>query len=214
MPESRCRVLIADDHAVVRDGLRLVLEQLPWVEVVELVATAEHAVRGAVLLRPDVVLMDLAMPECGGVEATRRIAAAAPWSRVLVLSSHRDEATVRTALAAGAHGYVAKTSALGELATALRAVWDGRPGFDADSAAAAQRPATPSAGPTPLPALTDGERAVLELLAAGASNTEIAACLHLSAKTVANTCTRIYHKLGVQRRTEAARAAHRAGLGL
>lgn len=211
MTDAACRVLIADDHAVVRDGLRLVLEQLGWVEVVGAVSTAEHAVRGAVELHPDVVLMDLAMPECGGIEATRRIGAAAPWARVLVLSSHRADAGIRAALDAGAAGYVTKTSALGELADALRAVHDAGAAYSSDVAALlAGR--EPDRG-RPLPVLTDRELAVLEMLASGASNHEIARRSHLSEKTVANTCTRIYLKLGVRRRTEAAAVAHRHGVG-
>lgn len=212
MSELAAHILIADDHAVVRDGLRLLLTALPDTEVVGAEATAEHAVRAAVELRPDIVLMDLALPTMGGIAATRRIVADVPSARVLVLTTYTDSASIRAALEAGARGYVSKGSGIGELASALATVRSGGIALGAEIVATADEPQIADA--RPFPALTDSEFAVLELMAQGLSNEDIAARLHLSAKTVGNACTRVYVKLGVARRTEAARVAHRAGVGL
>lgn len=220
MSDALCRVLIVDDHTVVRDGLSLILGQVDWVQVAGTADTAEHAVREAVALRPDVVIMDLAIPlhgddaRSGGIVATRRILADAPDVRVLVLSSHGDEASIAAALDAGASGYLVKTSAMGELADAVAAVWHGGRAFGAEIEDTAARILSGDRAPRAFPVLSDQDYAILELIARGFANAEIARTLHLAPNTVGNACTRIYEKLGVTRRTEAGLIAHRAGVGL
>jgi len=209
---------------MVREGLGLLLDGLDWVQVVGAAGTADAGVRATVELRPDVVVLDLALPVrqdpaadatapgSGGLLALRRIRADAPAVRVLVLSSHDDAATIIAARDAGALGFVVKTGETGELADALRAVWAGRAALSRDASNALARAADAASRPFPL--LTDTEFGILELIARGRSNADIAHELHLAPQTVANACTRIYEKLGVARRTEAALAAHRAGVAL
>ena len=143
-----------------------------------------------------------------------RIRADAPRTRVLVLSAHDDATTISAAFGAGALGYVVKTGEMGELADALRTVWSGRQATSADAAEALRRHAARADATRPFPQLTTTEYRILDLLAQGLTNTDIAGDLHVAPHTVGNACTRIYEKLGVTRRTEAALAAHRAGVGL
>lgn len=214
MADRAIRVLIADDHPVVRDGLRVLLDPVAAVEVVDSVSTAEHAVRSSVERHPDVVLMDLSLPKMGGIEATRRIGIDAPGSRVLVLTTHEDDASLRASIEAGARGYLLKTSGMGEIAGAIAAVHQGQLIFGGDIAITAAGLVTrDSMAPRPFPALTSRELEVLELLARGLGNTEIAQRLGISDKTVGNNLSRIFLKLGVSRRTEAALLARSEGLG-
>jgi DNA-binding NarL/FixJ family response regulator len=209
------RVLIADDHAVVRDGLALVLSQLDGFEVVGEAATGDEAVKQSVLLRPDVVLMDIQMPGTDGVEATRQIAARAPEVAVLVLSMYGDEAAAVGAMTAGARGYLLKGAGHAEVAAALRAVVAGQAVLGGEVAdlllariGAAGRPST-----YPFPTLSEREREVLDQLVAGSRTSEIAASLFVSPKTISNQLTSIYAKLGVVDRTEAILLARERGLG-
>ena len=209
------RVLIADDHAVVRDGLALVLNQLDGFEVVGEAATGDQAVKQAVLLQPDVVLMEIQMPGIDGVEATRQVVTRAPRVAVLVLSMYGDEAAAVGAMTAGARGYLLKGAGHAEVAAALRAVVAGQAVLGGEVAelllsriGAAGRPST-----YPFPTLTEREREVLDRLVAGARTNEIAASLSLSPKTVSNQLTSIYSKLGVVDRTEAILLARERGLG-
>jgi DNA-binding NarL/FixJ family response regulator len=208
------RVLIADDHPLVRQGLKAALEPMPDVEVVAEAATGQAAVREAVLHRPDVVVMDLQMPDLNGIDATRELARAVPSTAVLVLTMFDDDDSVFAAMRAGARGYVLKGAEQQEIARAIAAVAAGEAIF---GPAVATRVlgyfATPPATPTPFPELTAREREVLDLLAAGRSNHQIAQQLTLSVKTVANHLSAIFAKLQVADRTQAILRARDAGLG-
>ena len=208
------RVLIADDHPLVRDGLKAALATLPEVEVVAEAATGSATVREAVLHRADVVVMDLQMPEGNGVEATRELRRVLPSAAVLVLTMFDDDDSVFAAMRAGARGYVLKGAEQHEIARAITAVAAGEAIF---GPAVATRVlayfATPPRAPIPFPELTAREREVLDQLAAGRSNQQIAQRLALSAKTVANHISSIFAKLQVADRTQAILRARDAGLG-
>jgi len=180
-------------------------------------ADGEAAVREVQLSRPDIVLMDVRMPGLDGVEATRRIRAAVPTTRVLMLTMYDDDATVFTAMQAGAQGYLLKEAEQDEIVRAVRAVVAGEAIFGPGVAERvlgyfSGQPAESSPA-YPFPDLTERERVVLELLARGRRTTEIAAELFLSPKTVANNMTSIFAKLQVASRAEAIVRAHESGLG-
>ncbi len=210
------RIVIADDQELVRTGFRVILDSEPDIEVVGEATTGEEAVRLTTELEPDVVLMDVKMPGLGGIEATRRVLAANPRIRVLVVTMFEDDATVFTAMRAGARGYVLKDDDKDDVLGAIRAVGRGGAVFGPGVAArladffATDRPAVPREA---FPTLTDREREMLHLMAKGASNAEIARLLSLSPKTVANYVSNILHKLQVADRKEAAVRAREAGLG-
>jgi DNA-binding NarL/FixJ family response regulator len=210
------RVLVVDDHAVVREGLRVLLGTLD----IAVVGTAEDgraAVREAQLSRPDVVLMDIAMPGMGGVEATRAIRAATPDTRVLMLTMFDDDATVLMAMRAGAHGYVLKGASQEEIAAAIRSVAAGQLVFGPGIASRILElfPATVGRRErVAFPELTEREREILDLVAAGQRTAAIANALHLSPKTVSNHLTSIFAKLEVADRTEAMLRAREEGLGV
>jgi len=184
------------------------------VVVVAEAATGQEAIREAVLHRPDVVVMDLQMPELNGIEATRELGRAVPSAAVLVLTMFDDDDWVFAAMRAGARGYVLKGAEQHEIARAILAVAAGEAIF---GPAVATRVlayfATPPTTPTPFPELTAREREVLDLLAAGRTNHQIADQLGLSAKTVANHISAIFAKLQVADRTQAILRARDAGLG-
>lgn len=210
------RVLIADDHAVVRDGLSLVLSQLDGFEVVGEAATGTEAVKQAVIHKPDVVLMDVQMPGLDGVEATRQITDLVPNVAVLMLSMYSDEATAVGAMRAGARGYLLKGAGHTEVAAALRAVVAGQAIFG-EGVATVLLAQIGTAGPTqdyPFPRLSEREREILDLLVAGKRTNEIAATLFVAPKTVSNQLTSIYGKLGVGDRTAAILLAREQGLPL
>jgi len=218
------RVLIADDHAVVRQGLRTFLALQDDMEVVADAADGEEAVHAAREHAPDVVLMDLVMPNMDGVEAIRRIAAEHPGTRVIALTSFLDDDKVLPAVRAGAAGYLLKDVGPPELVRAIRTVHGGEALLHPAVAArvleevAAPAPA-PAAAPPPAsapprgdPRLTPREREVLELMARGLANKRIAQELGIAEKTVKIHVSRILHKLGVADRTQAALYAVREGL--
>jgi DNA-binding NarL/FixJ family response regulator len=212
------RVLIADDHPVVRRGLAALLGTLDDFEVVGEAVDGDSAVRETQLLRPDVVLMDIRMPGSDGVEATRRIRACAPATAVLILTMHDDDATVFTAMRAGARGYLLKGAEQDEIAAALRAVTAGQAIFGPGIAGRMlDHFANPSVAPAPedaaFPDLTPREREILEELARGSRTADIARSLHLSPKTVSNNLTSIFAKLEVTDRTAAVIRARERGLG-
>jgi DNA-binding NarL/FixJ family response regulator len=207
------RVVVADDHPVFRSGLRTLLEDLGVLVVAE-AADGRAAVALAVEHLPDVVLMDLQMPEVSGLEATRQLAAQAPGVRVLVLTMAEDDATLVAALRAGAAGYLLKGAGPDEIDRAVRGVAAGDAVYGAGVADRLR--AVLAAGPAaaaPFPQLADRERDVLGLMATGASNTEIATRLFLSDKTVRNYVSSIFSKLGVRDRAQAIVRAREAGLG-
>ena len=208
------RILVVEDHPLFRRGVVALLDGTEDLVVAGTAASGEEAVAAAGELRPDVVLMDLQLPGMSGIEATRAIGATCPGARVLVLSLFEDEDSVFLALRAGARGYVLKDADEDELTGAVRAVARGEAVF---SRAIAERVlaffATPRPAPKVFPELTDREREILSLLAAGHPNPSIARSLFLSPKTVANYVSAIFAKLQVADRAEAMVRAREAGLG-
>jgi DNA-binding NarL/FixJ family response regulator len=210
-------VLIADDHLIFRDGLRALLASDPDTELVGEAATGEEAIALAASLQPDLVLMDLQMPGLNGIEATRRIVQESPHIRVLVITMFDDDGSVLAAMRAGARGYLLKGATHAEMARAIRAVGEGEAIFSPGIAArlmeffASFRPAVM---PQAFPELTEREREILDLIAQGHKNPDIAARLVLSPKTVRNHVTNILSKLQVADRAEAIIRAREAGLGL
>jgi DNA-binding NarL/FixJ family response regulator len=211
------RILVADDHPVVRGGLVALLRTIDGFDVVGEAADGEAAVREAQLTHPDIVLMDVRMPGLDGIEATRRIRAGVPLTRVLVLTMYDDDSTVFTAMQAGAQGYLLKEAEQEEIVRAVRGVVAGEAIFGQGVAERVLRyfadpPAAPDAT-YPFPELTGRERVVLELLARGRRTQEIAGELFLSPKTVSNNMTAIFAKLQVAGRAEAIIRAHERGVG-
>jgi DNA-binding NarL/FixJ family response regulator len=207
------RVLLADDHRVVRSGLAALLTTLPGVEVVAQAGTGEDAVREVARHGPDVAVMDLRMPGLGGVEATRMITRGHPGTAVLVLTMFQEDALVAEALRAGARGYLLKVAQQDEIDRAIRAVAAGEAIFSSEVAQRVLGHLTTGSGAPALPQLSPREREVLDLVATGATNAAIAQRLRLSPKTVGNHLSAIFLKLGVSTRGEAIVMAKDAGLG-
>jgi DNA-binding NarL/FixJ family response regulator len=203
------RILLVDDHAVLRSGLRLLLEREEGLEPVGEAETAEDAVRSLPRLQPDVVVIDIEMPGLGGIAGTARIKERAPGARVLVLSMHDRPQDVRRAFDAGADGYLPKAAADEDLVRAIRAVASGDRYVHPSLGAALAAPAA-SAGP--IDELTDREREVLRLLALGHTNQEIAEQLIVSVRTVESHRAHVMTKLRVTTRAGLVRAALDAGL--
>ncbi len=209
------RVLIADDHPFFRDGMRMFLETTPDIVVVGEAGTGEEAVAQARVVRPDVILMDVRMPGVSGIEATRQILGEDAGVRVLVVTMFEDDATVFTAMRAGARGYVLKDAQKDDVLRAIRAVGRGEAIFGAGIAARLMdffSLSHPAASRESFPMLSAREREMLQLMAQGASNVEIARLLSLSTKTVANYVSNILSKLQVRDREEAVLRAREAGL--
>jgi len=193
----KIRVLIADDHAIIRDGLAALLAADARIEVIATAADGREALRLARERRPDVVVMDIAMPEMNGVEALRELQARAPETRVLILSMFSTLEHVQQALNAGAHGYLLKESAGVELKEAIEAVHAGRRYLSRSLEAHAGALLARGAQRTPLESLSRRERQILQLVVEGKSSSEIGQALHLSAKTVETYRSRMMQKLGV-----------------
>ena len=210
------RLLIADDHAFYREGIRTMLLGQPDMEVVGESSDGDETVRRAETLQPDVVLMDIKMPGINGIEATRRILHTSPHMKVLVITMFEDDDSVFAAMRAGARGYLLKDADQDELVRAVKAVHRGEAIF---SPAIARRmiqyfSALPqSASALAFPDLTAREREILHLLAQGDSNSTIAKHLVLSLKTVQNHVSNIFSKLQVADRAQAIIRARDAGLG-
>lgn len=215
-PQRMIRVIVADDQAIIRDGLVTVLGLLPDIEVVGEAADGEQAVALAVAQRPDVALMDLRMPGVDGVAATERIARDAPGTAVLVLTTYADDESILSALRAGARGYLTKDAGRAELAAAVRAVASGQSTFAPEVGAriVSSLTSAPAAAPAPavspaaalvarFPALTPREAEVLALVGDGRSNPEIAAALFVSVATVKTHINAIFAKLAVRDRAQA-----------
>jgi DNA-binding NarL/FixJ family response regulator len=208
------RIVVADDHTVVQEGLRALLSAVDGYELVDVVGTGGDAVRAAVTLRPDVVVMDIQMPGMTGIEATREISRVAPEVAVLMLTMFEDDESVFAAMRAGALGYVLKGAAPADMIRAIASVAAGEAIFGTGVARRAlaylSRPRTDA---TAFPELTAREREVLGLIASGLGNAAIAARLGLAPNTVSNHISNIFAKLQVASRAEAIVKARSAGLG-
>lgn len=208
MPDPVIRVMLADDHAILRSGLAMLLAATPGFSVVGEAADGEQAVEQALALRPDVVLMDLSMPKLDGLAATVRLLAAWPEARVLVLTMHEDPGYLSRALAAGAAGYVFKRAADDALVSALRAVAEGGrvvpptpelPAHEREAEAALRR-------------LSEREREVLGLIASGFTNSQIAESLALSVRTVESHRANVMAKLRLASRANLVAFALKQGI--
>lgn len=207
------RVVVADDSAAFREGFSMMVRAAAEVELVGQAATAEDAVLTVLRVQPDVVVMDLHMPEAGGVEATRRVVEASPHVRVLVLSMLEDDDSLVAALRAGASGYLVKGASQAEVVRAITAVASGQVIFAPTVARRVLDHVAGEPAPDPFPDLTRREREVLDALARGHDNTRIARDLGIAPKTVRNTLSTVFTKLAVADRSEAIVRARDAGLG-
>jgi DNA-binding NarL/FixJ family response regulator len=209
------RILIADDHAIVRDGIRALLVLDPDLQVVGEAADGMEAITLATSLEPDLILMDVAMPGLGGLEATIEIRKRVPAAKIIVLSQYDDAEYVRRFLKEGVSGYVLKNAAGVELVAAIRAVMRGGLVLDpAVAREAVQDPGAPDRSGTPdtYDTLTDREKQVLKLVAEGRSNKEVAAALNISVKTAMSHREHVMLKLQVHNRTELIRFALKHGV--
>jgi DNA-binding NarL/FixJ family response regulator len=216
MSSELLRVLLVDDHPLVRNGLRALLASVPSMTVVGEVTSGEEAITQATELQPDIILMDLHIPGLNGVEATRRIVQAHPHIGILVLTMLEDDASVFAAMRAGARGYLLKGADQVDVLRAIGAAAHGEAIFSPPIARrlmqyfANMQPIFPQAA---FPDLTEREREILGLIALGKSNAEIAEELVLSLKTVSNHVSNIFSKLQVVDRAQAVLRARQAGLG-
>ena len=224
--EAPVRVLVADDQKIVREGLVTLMGLLPGIEVVGAAIDGDDAVRQAAALRPDVVLMDLNMPRCNGVEATRRLREEQPATRVVVLTTYSDDAWVFSALEAGARGFLTKDAGADEIRRAVLTVAAGQAQLDpsvqrrlldafgrGQHFAVAEAEAEPARSAAQLPdELTPREAEVLAQIAAGLSNSEIAAALFVSEATVKTHINHIFAKTGLRDRAQLVGYAFRHGL--
>jgi DNA-binding NarL/FixJ family response regulator len=203
------RVLVADDHPIVRAGIVALLSDAEDVQVVDAVADGETAVAAAVATRPDIVLMDLRMPGLDGTEATGRITAALPATRVVVLTTYESDDAILEAITAGASGYLLKAAPEAEILAGLRSVASGGTVMAPAIAAALARGIRQQQA---APRLSDREREVLALVAQGLSNPEIGRRLHVTEATVKTHLLHAFEKLGVSDRTRAVTRAMELGL--
>jgi len=214
------RVLVVDDHTLFRDGLSAILMNVPDIDVVGEAGTGREAVTQAETLVPDVVLMDISMPDLNGIEATQQVLAVKPDTGIIMLTMLEDNDSLFAAMCAGARGYILKGADKAEVLKTIRAVAGGEAlfgpaiasrltSFFQNSRGVARQNEVASF----FPDLTDREREVLELIAAGENNQEIAQHLHISAKTVSNHISNVFNKLQVADRAQAIVKARQAGLG-
>jgi DNA-binding NarL/FixJ family response regulator len=209
--KKKISILLADDHAVVRQGFRMILAAQPDMEIVGEAGNGRQAVELAEKLHPDVVVMDVAMPELNGIEATRRLVASSPRTRVLALSMHKDSVYVREILRAGARGYLLKDAFDRDLVAAVRSLARGEAYLSpaiSDTVLSDYRKHVTD----PLDLLTSREREVLQMIAEGQTNKEIASTLKLSIYTVEAHRGRIMEKLNLHSTPELVRFAIRNGL--
>ncbi|MEV8569253.1 response regulator transcription factor [Streptomyces sp. NPDC051322] len=215
------RVVVADDQSVVREGIVMLLGLLPGIEVVGAARDGLEAVALVAEHAPDVVLMDLRMPRCDGVEATRRIRAEHPSTQVVVLTTFSDDDSLFAALRAGARGYLTKDAGGDEIVRAVENVMAGQAGLSPSVqrmlvervTAASPVPEAPDIGELP-DGLTRREAEILALIAEGLSNPEIARALHISPATVKTHINNLFAKTGVRDRVQAMRYAYKEGLAL
>jgi DNA-binding NarL/FixJ family response regulator len=215
--ENRLRILVVDDHRLFRDGLAALLNGAPDIDVVGYAETGAEAVAHVEELLPDVVLMDIMMPEMNGIEATRKIREGHPDVQVVMLTMLEDDDSLFAALCAGAHGYILKGADKADVLRTVRSVVNGEALF---GPAIARRLTTffqsakgQGLSVSPFPELTDREREVLDLIAGGLDNSQIASRLYISNKTVSNHISNIFAKLHLADRAQAIVAAREAGLG-
>ena len=209
------RLLLVDDHAVVRSGLRMLLENERDVEIIGEASSAQEAIEAAMRLKPNVILMDIGLPDLSGIDATREIKKHVPDASVVALTIHEDEEYFFKMLEAGATGYVPKRAAPDELLTAIRAAATGQVYLYPSLAKLLVRDFLNGGRPSETPTaseLTDREQEVLTYLAEGANNEEIAAALVISPKTVARHRENIMRKLNLHSRAELVRYAIRRGI--
>ncbi|POX41063.1 DNA-binding response regulator [Streptomyces sp. Ru73] len=214
------RVVVADDQTVVREGIVMLLGLLPGIEVVGSAADGDEAVRLTAELSPDVVLMDLRMPRCDGVEATRRIREQHPATQVVVLTTYADDESLFPALQAGARGYLTKDADGDEIVRAVEDVMSGHAGLSPQVqrrllerfAGSPVPPPAPEVAPEPPDGLTARETEVLTLVAEGLSNPEIARRLHVSTATVKTHINNLFAKAGLRDRAQAIHYAYRHGI--
>ena len=206
---KRIRILLADDHAVVRQGFKMILGEQPDMEIVGEAGNGREALQLAESLKPDLVVMDVAMPELNGIEATRRMIDVAPHARVLALSMHKDSVYVREVLRAGARGYITKYEASSEVMAAIEQVLNGHVylsrqmtsrmlGLFADAK---------KGDPRDVSALTDRELDVFQRLGRGETARDIASALHVGITTIDTYRARIKEKLGLKNGNELQRRA-------
>jgi len=211
--DPQIRVVLADDHVVVRRGLAVLLGTLPGIQVVGEADNGRQAIDEVARHRPDIVVMDLRMPDMDGVEATREIVRHFPLVKVLVLTMFSEDTLVTEAMRAGARGYLLKTADQFEIERALHAIATGQAIFSSAVAHEVLRRVGADGAGAVFANLSVRERQILDVLATGVGNAAIAAKLFLSQKTVANHLSAIFLKLGVSSRGEAIVIARDAGLG-
>jgi DNA-binding NarL/FixJ family response regulator len=218
----KIRILLVDDHAIVRQGLRMFIELQPDMTVVGEGSDGNQAIALTAQLQPDVILLDLAMPNMDGVEATQKILTSSPNSRVLILTSFGDDERVFPAIRAGAHGYMLKDILPGDLVQAIRGTFQDQTQLHPQVARRlmtvvsenlSQPKPKPSALPVELESLTEREREVLGLIAQGMNNREIAEKMVVSESTVKTHVSNLLDKLNLEDRTRAAIWAIKHGLG-
>lgn len=210
------RLVLVDDHVVVRSGLRMLLDGISDIEIIGEAGTAQQAFEVVKVLRPDVVLMDIGLPDSSGIDAARAIKERYPATAIVALTIHEDEEYFFKMLDAGASGYVPKRAAPEELITAIRAAAEGEVYLYPSMAKLLVRgylsQDMPASTDTAVDGLTSREQEVLQHLADGASNDEIAEVLHISPKTVARHRENIMRKLNLHSRTELVKYAIRKGI--
>ena len=212
---QKVRVLIADDHKIVREGLRSMLEKEPWIEVVGEAEEGRMTLRLAQELTPDIIIMDLAMPNLNGIEATRQIVAEFPKIKVIALSMHSDRRFVLNMFKAGAKGYMIKDCAFKDLAHAIRVVVDNQTYLSNEIADIVLKGYLASAAfekSSAFELLSPREREVLQLLAEGKTSSQIAETLHVSVKTIETHRAQLMAKLEVKSIAELTKYAIREGL--
>ena len=217
MTETVIHILVVDDHPLFREGLASLLNSSPETSVIGEAGSGSEAIAQAEALNPDVVLMDIQMPDMNGIEATRRILADHPTMRIIMLTMLEDDDSLFAAMRAGARGYILKGADKAEVLRTIAAVVEGQALFGPAIASRItgffRRGAPTDKALLPFPELTEREREVLNLIAQGLNNQEIAQRLFVSGKTISNHISSIFNKLQVADRPQAIIKARQAGLG-